>query len=99
GKQKHVREATDLIEAAGSPEALIRELGRGDLTLKQVGNVKKKLPRSLALEIALNDDSERRLMQLEIDAIEARWREEEEIAAIIDGELTPLPAGVELPRA
>lgn len=60
-------------------------------------NVKKKLPRLLALEIALNDDAERRLMLMEIEAIEARWREEEEIAAIIDGELTPLPAGVGLP--
>jgi len=97
GKEKHVRQATDLIVAAGSPASLIREFGSGMLTLRQVGNVKKKLPRSLALEIALNDDAERRLMLMEIEAIEARWREEEEIAAIIDGELTPLPAGVGLP--
>lgn len=99
GKEKHVREATDLILAAGSPGSLLREIGRGRLTLKQVGNVKKQLPRSLALEIALNEDAERRLMRMELGAIEARWREEEEIAAIIDGELTPLPAGVAAPSA
>jgi hypothetical protein len=97
GKEKHIRQATELIDSVGSPRALIREFGQGDLNLREVGGAKKRLFRSLALEIALNDDSERRLLQLELGAIEARWREEEEIAAIIDGELTPLPAGVRIP--
>lgn len=97
GKEKDVRRATDLIRQAGSPVAFVHQLGPGDLTLREVGNVKKRLPNSLALEIAVNDDAERRLLRMELSAIEARWREEEEIAAIIDGELTPLPAGVRMP--
>ena len=92
GKEKQIREATALIESVGSPKALIREFGRGDLSLREVGNANKRVFRSLALEIALNDDVERRLLQMEVGALEARWREEEELAAIIDGELTPLPA-------
>ena len=45
---------------------------------------------SLALEIAANDDVERRLLELEAAALELRWKEEEALAAISDGELTPL---------
>lgn len=30
-------------------------------------------------------------LELELEELGARWREEEEIAAIADGELTPLP--------
>ncbi|MGH7481576.1 MAG: hypothetical protein ACRELV_05430 [Longimicrobiales bacterium] len=48
--------------------------------------------RGLALEIALNDTTERELLQLELAELERRWREEEELAAIIDGDLTPVPA-------
>ncbi len=45
---------------------------------------------SLALEIALNADVERRQLEMELAELESRWREEEELAAIIDRELTPL---------
>lgn len=93
GDDKQVRDAAALLEAAGSPVALLAEFARTHRSLGQVGSVRKHLPRSLALEIAVNDDAERRLLRMELSAIEARWREEEEIAAIIDGELTPLPAG------
>ena len=43
---------------------------------------------TLALEIALNSDIESRLMQMRVAELESRWREEEQLAAIIDGELT-----------
>jgi hypothetical protein len=43
---------------------------------------------ALTLEIALNDQHERGLLALELSELEARWREEETIAAIVDGELT-----------
>jgi hypothetical protein len=43
---------------------------------------------TLALEIVLNRDLESRLMQMRVAELEARWREEERLAAIIDGELT-----------
>jgi hypothetical protein len=47
---------------------------------------------AIALEIALNDETERQLLELELKELEARWREEEDIAAIIDGELTRAPS-------
>jgi hypothetical protein len=34
---------------------------------------------------------EQRLLELELAELEAHWLEEEELAGIIDGELTPLP--------
>ena len=40
---------------------------------------------------AANDTVEQRLLELELAEIEAHWKEEEELASIIDGELTPLP--------
>ena len=40
---------------------------------------------------AANEAAEQRLLQLEVAELEAVWRKEEEIAAIVDGELTPLP--------
>ncbi len=45
----------------------------------------------IALEIAANEASEQRLLDLELAQLEAHWRREEELAAIVDGELTPLP--------
>ncbi|NNF26988.1 MAG: hypothetical protein HKN73_07210, partial [Gemmatimonadetes bacterium] len=43
------------------------------------------------LEIAANQKEEAELLALEASDLEERWRREEELAAIIDGELTPLP--------
>lgn len=45
----------------------------------------------IALEIAVNENRERELLALELRELEERWRQEEEIAAIVDGELTPSP--------
>ena len=38
----------------------------------------------IALEIAVNEDAERSAMQGELAALEAAWRDAEEIAAIAD---------------
>ena len=46
---------------------------------------------ALTLEIAMNDQHERDLLALELEALDARWKQEELIAAIVDGELTRLP--------
>ena len=40
----------------------------------------------------MNDENERKMLELELAQIEERWREEEEIAAIVDGELTAAPS-------
>ena len=45
----------------------------------------------IALEIAANEATEQQILELEVAELEAHWRKEEELASIIDGELTPLP--------
>lgn len=95
--EKRVREATHIIETAGSPEQLARQVASRSLRLDRL---RKKENRSdaIALEIALNDEAESRLLELELDELEERWREEEELAAIVDGELTPGPSLEKLRR-
>ncbi len=81
-----VSRATRLIQETGSADRLSEViLGDG----RQLG----ALPRTgaIALEIAANDASEQRLLELELATLEEHWRMEEELAEIIDGELTPLP--------
>ena len=81
-----VRSATRLIEEAGSPHDLTRivvKQGRRLGDLQRTG--------AIALEIAANEAVEQRLLELELAELEAHWLEEEELASIIDGELTPLP--------
>lgn len=84
--ERRVVQASRLIDEAGSSHRLTRILvrrGRRLSSLKDTG--------SIALEIAANDAAEQRLLELELAQIEARWREEEELASIVDGELTPVP--------
>ncbi len=44
---------------------------------------------TIGLEIALNETVEKRMLDLEVRAIEFMWKQEEDIARIIDDELTP----------
>ena len=84
--EKRVKSATRLIEEAGSPEDLTRIVikeGRRLGDLQRTG--------AIALEIAANDTVEQRLLELELAEVEAHWKEEEELASFVDGELTPLP--------
>jgi hypothetical protein len=84
--EKKVRSATRLIEEAGSAQDLSRivvKQGRRLGDLQRTG--------AIALEIAANEAAEQRLLELEVSSLEAHWRAEEELASIIDGELTPLP--------
>ena len=52
----------------------------------------------LALEMAVHEESERRAFEGELQALETAWREAEEIAAIADGILTPLPVKARIDR-
>ncbi len=92
-----VREATHAIETAGSAEMFTRGIVSTPLTLDELRK-KQNRTRAIGLEIALNDDAERRLLELELSELEARWREEEELASIVDNELTPVPALEKLRR-
>ncbi len=83
-----IADAVALLEHANSSEAFLEEIALSPLALGRI-----PLRRSIALEIALAQRAERELAALEAMALEARWREEELLAAIVDGELTPLPSG------
>jgi len=48
-----------------------------------------KSPQLIAFEMAVNEAREVELLNLEVRELEARWRVEEEIAFIVDRELTP----------
>jgi hypothetical protein len=85
--EKRVRSATDFIERHGAPEAVTRELMGTGLRIDALLD-RHRRTEAVALEISLNEENERRLLQMEVRELEARWREEEEIAAIVDGELT-----------
>lgn len=50
----------------------------------------------VALEMALNEETERRAMQGELQVLESAWREAEEIAAISDDLLVPAGIGASL---
>src|SRR5262245_56475816 len=84
--EQRVKEAEHIIDQAGSPHALIHWLGRQRYQLRRGEPMT-----AIALEIAVNDEAERELLELELAELEARWREEEELAAIVDGELTEIP--------
>jgi hypothetical protein len=84
--EKRVVSAARLIQEAGSPRDLTRIVvkdGRRLGDLQRTGGI--------ALEIAVNEAAEQKLLELELAELEAHWRREEELASIVDGELTPLP--------
>ena len=87
--ERRVMSATRLIQEAGSPRDLTRIVvkdGRRLGDLQRTGGI--------ALEIATNEANEQHLLELELAELEAHWKREEELASIIDGELTPLPPGL-----
>ena len=88
--EKRVRAATDRIDHAGSPELLVQTLAQSRPAIRDLRG-KKARTDAIALEIALNDAVERTMLEVQLRDLEAHWRAEEELAAIVDGELTPLP--------
>ena len=84
--ERRVEEATRLIEVVGGSGGLPGKILRDGKRLGDLGRIG-----AIALEIAANQEQEEELLALEASALEDRWRREEELAAIIDGELTPLP--------
>ena len=84
--ERRVTEATRLIEVVGGSERIPGKILRDGKRLGDLGRVG-----AIALEISANQKEEEELLALEASDLEERWRREEELAAIIDGELTPLP--------
>ena len=84
--ERRLARATGLIESAGSAEHFTANvIGRGRL----LGEVHRD--QLIGFEIAANEALEKRLLELELAELEAEWRREEELGAIVDGELTPMP--------
>ena len=84
--ERRVEKAVGLIEASGGPERLPMRILKRNRRFGDVGQVGR-----VALEIAVHEETERRLLAMELAELEAHWRREEELASIMDGELTPLP--------
>jgi hypothetical protein len=86
GRESQVREAVGIIEEIGDPERLFARIpevvGQSRLTLMSAET-------RLALEMAAHEEAERRALEGELAALEAAWRQAEEIAAIADRLLIP----------
>jgi hypothetical protein len=78
-----VEQATGRLESRGDANVLLQEFAARAVPIGGLSHVDV-----LALEIAANQEIERRLLEAELAALEKQWREEEHIAAIVDGELT-----------
>jgi len=81
-----VKDAVRLIEDVGEPARLFAAapVTTGVARLTRMDPLTR-----LALEMAAHEESERRAMEGELAALEAAWREAEEIAAIADSLLVP----------
>lgn len=95
--ESRVRAATDYIERVGSPDAVTLDMTRSGIRLDRLFD-RERRTHAVALEIALNEDAERRLLEMELAELEARWRQEEEIAAIADGLFTPSVEGIRVAK-
>lgn len=84
--ERMLNDAEVEIEQAGSALEFARLLPARRASLWKLGPV-----RTLALEIALNERIERRMLEQEVKDLEAAWVREEEVARIVDDELTSLP--------
>ena len=86
-------DANRLLERVGSADEIIRRAAARGAALGKLAGRKPTVVKgtdALVLEMALNEESERRALEGELAALEAAWREAEEIAAIAD----TLPGGV-----
>lgn len=82
--ERRITEAARAIEDAGSAGAFAARVTDQRQTLWKMGATG-----TVGLEIALNESVERRLLEMEARALAFLWRQEEELASIIDEELTP----------
>ena len=98
GSATDVSDAADLVTAAGDAAAFMRKTIRlreerwytGDAFLRDAyGTLSLTALERLALEMAVHEDAERVALQGELEALEATWRDAEEIAAIADDLLVP----------
>jgi hypothetical protein len=100
GTKRHVQEAVAEIESAGDASGFLataaaRNGWRGGRLIsllgfyRGLGALHLSPTECLALEMAVHEESERRLMDGELEVLTAAWRHAEEIARICDDELSP----------
>ena len=82
--ERVIREAARAIEEVGSAGEFALEAANRRECLWKMGSTS-----TIALEISLSESVERRMMDMDVRALEFLWRQEEELARIIDDELTP----------
>jgi hypothetical protein len=82
-RDRHIRGAADIIRLAGSAERLLGDLSTGRVSLWRLGT-----ERRVALAIAIDHIVEARQQRLRLAGYEAAWRIEEELARIVDEELS-----------
>ncbi len=78
-----IEAAADAIEHAGSAANFMRDVGSAATSLWRLDPI-----RSIGLEIAVNEAAERRVLGGLAKELEFVWRREEELAGIIDRDLT-----------
>jgi hypothetical protein len=84
--RSRIQAATRIIEGAGGTSALVRLLTRHGRPLGDLPPIG-----TTALEMYAAETRERTRLRLELEELKARWHQEEQLAAIMDGELTPEP--------
>jgi hypothetical protein len=84
--RKRLSDALGLIATAGSAEEYISSTAATRFALARDDGVRQWMPgdTTLALEIALHEEQERRALQGELSILEAAWRDAEPIADIAD---------------
>lgn len=82
--ERRITDAAQAIEHAGSAGEFALKATDSRESLWKMGATG-----TIGLEIALNETVEKRMLDLEVRAIEFMWRREEALALIIDQELTP----------
>lgn len=93
GRSATVSEAVRVLESVGGPERMFLDGLKPSSLAKQPGRSwelgETDAHLRLALEMAAHEETERRALEGELAALEAVWREAEEIAAIADGLTLP----------
>jgi hypothetical protein len=85
--EARLRDADRILTEAGSAERVLLDAATGGAALGKKAGADPRLlqgPGALAFEMALHEESERHALEGELAALEAAWKEAEEIAAIAD---------------
>ena len=82
--ERMIKDAARVIEEVGSAGEFAMQAANRRESLWKQGSMS-----TIALEISLSENVEQRMMDMEVNALEFLWRQEEELAGIIDSELTP----------